>query len=200
MFSGRSKQYIFVRHNLQYTKRLMWSCSDSWWMLSGLTLQGIARGNRSSIIALGRGASLLRSAARAALIPKHEHHFVAQSTTSASQLRRLPLKPMPLLSVSSAPSCRVGVELPDLPGLEESHLKAEPFNLKLGPRIRLMRYIEAHPPGGQDHTSNLLAPPRSRVKRRSSLLVRDRKLTSAQFMHVWNYYTSQGGNSDRIEG
>lgn len=86
-----------------------------------------------------------------------------------------------------------GVELSDLSDLDEDHLK-DAFAMKLGPRIRLLRYVEAHPPPRQ-----LLGPPKPNklIRRRSSLLTRDRKLTSAQFMHVWNYYA---GNADRIEG
>eukprot|EP00729_Bicosta_minor_P002405 gene2405-8195_t len=87
-----------------------------------------------------------------------------------------------------------GVALSDLSDLDEDHL-IDAFAMKLGPRIRLLRYVEAHPP---PKPSSLSPPkPHRLIRRRSSLLVRDRKLTSAQFMHVWNYYA---GDADRIEG
>lgn len=118
--------------------------------------------------------------------------------------------------------------LPDLPLLREEHLARVCPELKMGPRLRLLRHIESHPPGFAAHPSpesvgagataaressgadgahttvtassatDSATQGRVRSRRVSKSLLRAEQLTSVQFMKVWTAAAGEG--ADRLEG
>lgn len=113
------------------------------------------------------------------------------------------------------------MELGDLPLLHENHLSDLCPALKMGPRLRLLKYIEEHPPPHEDSdggtgegddtfdeasgksapasrtTSSSSSSHRVVSRRVSKSLLKAEHLTSVQFMRLWS---AVAGNADRLEG